>query len=243
MIRKMIIGREKELHRLKQNLLRGVHTVIYGLAGSGKTALLRELSSMLQIDGRPIVYVNHCKSRRDLLQEALTGFSQTGRMHLSVRSLRDELLAVCVRRNPCLLLDHAPLRIPHRMQRLFELLEERSTLVFSVTAVPVVSDLYYWKHESIEISSLSRKAAVEWIVSELGSLGYGNPLRNALAAEIFRFAAGNPGAISRTLAAIENQARQIDDPIRIGRMFLEGQISAETFCREKSGRPKRMSGT
>ena len=42
---------------------------------------------------------------------------------------------------------------------------------------------------------------------------YADPLKKAIAREVFRLAGGNPVAISRTLATIGSQAIRLDDPI------------------------------
>jgi AAA+ ATPase superfamily predicted ATPase len=172
----MIFGREKELNTLSRNLLQGIHMVTYGIAGSGKTAVLREISSMLRIDHKQIIYIDNCRSRRDVLEGALSSLVQTRESNhrISIKDLRNELLTVCSKQAPCLVLDHVPVRLHHRMQRLFELLEEHCTLAFGATASHVALDLYYWKYDSLEVTNLARKAALEWIDVELRNLCYGN---------------------------------------------------------------------
>ena len=110
------------------------------------------------------------------------------------------------------------------MQRLLEMLETCSTLVFSVTANPDSYDLYYWKFDALEVGNLPRKIALTWIDAELRSICYADPLKKTMAREILRLTAGNPGAISQTLAVIANQTIPLDDPIRVRRMFVDGRI-------------------
>jgi hypothetical protein len=55
-------------------------------------------------------------------------------------------------------------------------------------------------------------------------MNYAGSLKRAIALEIYRLTAGNPGAIARTLAIIGKQVISIDDPIRVRRMFIDGRI-------------------
>jgi hypothetical protein len=72
------------------------------------------------------------------------------------------------------------------------------------------------------------ESALAWIDTELRRMKYAGSLKRAIALEIYRLAAGNPGAIARTLAIIGMQVISIDDPIRVRRMFVDSRILKET---------------
>jgi hypothetical protein len=225
----MLYGREKEVQKLLLNIKGGIHTLVYGAPGAGKTTILQEGVSSLSSDQLRVVYINNCSSRRDLLESALANLKKRHvRMHdIPIQELRNTLLKVCRKKNVCLILDHLPARLHHRMQRLLEMLETCSTLVYSVTSGPGTYDLYYWKFDALEVGNLPRKTALTWIDAALRNINYLDPLKKAMAREIFRLTAGNPGAISRTLSVISNQIIPLDDPIRIRRMFVDARILVE----------------
>ena len=70
---------------------------------------------------------------------------------LRIQDLRDALLKCCRKQNICLVLDHLPAKLHHRLQRLLEMLETCSALVCGLTAGPGTYDLYYWKFEAVEV--------------------------------------------------------------------------------------------
>jgi hypothetical protein len=222
----MFFGREKEIQKLLLNMQRGIHTLAFGAPGAGKTAILLEAASKLSTDQLRVVYVGNCGSRRDLVEGALASLRKRNvrTQGIPIQDLRDVLLKTCREKRLCLVLDHLPIKLHHRMQRLLEMLETCCTLVFSVPAKPDSYDLYYWKFSAIEIKHLPRKVGLAWIDSILRGMAYVDPLKKAISHEIFRLTMGNPGAISRTLATIGNQPCPLDDPIRIRRMFVDSTI-------------------
>ena len=222
----MLFGREKEIRSLVLNLQKGANTLVFGAQGVGKSSVLIEAADRLTLEGAEVVYVHDCRSRRTLLEDALRTrrFSNERIREMQVKDLRDALLNSGKREPFCLILDHLP-KLHHPLQRLLEIMEDRCVLAFGVTSLPVSFDLYYWKFKSLEIKDLSRKASLDWISAELRTMGYPEVLRKRIAAEIFRLTGGNPGSISRTLSVIGRQTMPIDDPIRVGRMFLDGKIS------------------
>jgi hypothetical protein len=233
----MLIGRKTETDKLIRNLRNGVHTVIFGLAGTGKSALLREAQSRLldNFESEPfIVYVSDCRNRRKLLENALAGLGfnspRASRGNSSnvetrrVQDLRNALVRHSRDRNLCLLLDHLP-RLHHRLEHLLEILEQHCTLACAVTSGRDAYDLYYWKFDKIEMENLPAKIAVSWIELELGNLGYAGTLKHGIGHEILRLTGGNPGTISETLAIIRCQPCRLDDPIRVRRMFIDGRLN------------------
>jgi hypothetical protein len=222
----MIFGRGKEVQKLVQNLSQGIHTLAFGVPGAGKTAILLEASSRLSTDCMHVVYVNNCSSRRNLLESALASVRENNlrKQGIPVKELRDELLRTCEKQRLCLVLDHVPTKLHHRMQRLFEMFETCCTMAFGVTASASSYDLYYWKFDVLQVGNLQKKPSLAWINAQLSSMNYAGPLKKAIALELIRLTAGNPGAISRTIATIGKQAMPIDDPVRVRRMFIDGKI-------------------
>jgi hypothetical protein len=223
----MLWGREKEVCRLVSNLQRGVNTLVFGAQSVGKSAILMEAAERLSSEGAGVVYVNDCRSRRTLLEEAMKtrSFSNPQIREMPIRALRNALLNLGRKQQRlCLILDHLP-KLHHPLQHLLELMEERCTLAFGVTAVHGSCDLYYWKFKSLEIKNLTRKASLNWIGEELRNMNYSESLRKSIACEVFRLTCGNPGSISRTMSVVRSQPMPIDDPIRVRRMFLDGKIS------------------
>jgi hypothetical protein len=221
----MLFGREKEVCNLVLNLRSGANTLVFGAQGVGKSAILMEAAERLTSEGAEVVYVNDCRSRRTLLEEAMRTrrFSDERIREMSVKDLRNALLNSG--KEPLyLILDHLP-KLRHPLQRLLEIMEDHCVLAFGVTGLPASYDLYYWKFQSLEIKELSRKVSLDWISMELRNMGYPEVLRKKIAAEIFRLTGGNPGSISQTVSVISRQPTPIDDPIRVGRMFLDGKIS------------------
>jgi AAA+ ATPase superfamily predicted ATPase len=222
----MLFGREKEIHKLVLNMQRGINTLVFGAPGVGKSAILGEAANRLSAQEREVVYVNDCRSRRILLEQAM----KTRRIttvqvrRMSVKDMRSALLKSDEKGGICLILDHLP-KLRHPLQRLLEIMEERCVLAFGVTSLSGSYDLYFGKFKSLEIKNLPRKAALSWIGVALRTLNYPETLCTKIAPEIFRLTAGNPGLISRTLVVIGNQPSPIDDPIRVRRMFVDGQIS------------------
>jgi ATP-dependent Clp protease ATP-binding subunit ClpA len=70
----MLFGRERELGRLVENVMRGRHTVITGPADIGKTALLREAALCLgETNVVQALYVSDASRPRRLLELAVQG--------------------------------------------------------------------------------------------------------------------------------------------------------------------------
>ncbi|MGA2263315.1 MAG: hypothetical protein ABSH28_18010 [Acidobacteriota bacterium] len=224
----MLFGREKEIEKLTLNLERGIHTLVFGIEGAGKTALLQEVVS--RSSKIRLAYIRECSSRRALLEGALACLAAdraktaTPRSELLIMDLRDELIRAGRHGNACLILDHLP-RLRHRMQHLLEILEQYFTMIFAVRAHPGAYDLYYWKFDRLEVVKLPDAAARSWIERDLGQRGCAGPLGRAIAAEVQRLCLGNPGLISDTLDAIRNDAASLDDPIRVRRLFVDGRLS------------------
>ncbi|MBZ5499371.1 MAG: ATP-binding protein [Acidobacteriia bacterium] len=235
----MLYGREREIKRLVTNLEQGVHTLVFGAAGVGKSILLREAARRLSSNhdaSRLAPYVGDCSTRRVLLQNALEALAVDLRASVSakadpaverggylLRDLRNALIRISCERPICLILDH-PRRIRSRMQHLLEMLEEHCTLAFGVTASRDSYDLYYWKFDLMEIRDLPKESALPWIDEELQLMGYHGTLRNSIGNELLRLTGGNPGAISQTLDVIRLERTPLDDPIRVRRMLIEGRI-------------------
>jgi replication-associated recombination protein RarA len=221
----MLIDRNKEICNLVQNIKRGIHTLVFGRPGVGKSVILREAANRLSECDMEIIYVNDCRSPRVLLEIALKfrhikGFSTRD---VSMSDLRNSLLRSNNCRKLCLILDHIP-KLHHRLKHLMEIMEDRCILIFGVTADRDSYDLYYWRFEAIEITNLRRKSALPWIAQVIRAMNYSEALCKAISNEIFNLTAGNPEAIQRTLSIISRQTEIIDDPIRIPRMFIEGQL-------------------
>jgi hypothetical protein len=111
------------------------------------------------------------------------------------------------------------------MQHLLEILERNFTLVCAVRGSRDSFDLYYWKFERLEIGNLPDAAALSWIGKELGQLGCSGRLLRTIATEVQRLCRGNPGLISRTLKMMKGSGVSLDDPIRVRRFFIDGQLS------------------
>jgi DNA polymerase III delta prime subunit len=237
----MLVGREKELTKVVENMRRGIHTLVFGPAGTGKSALLQEAARQLDrgdMESLRAVYVGDCGGCRRLLAEALATrplqnrsargkpLHSTSRVdgRLRVRDLRDQLLSSAQESRLCLLLDHLP-PLHHRMRRLLELLEEKFTLACAVTAHRGAYHLHYYRFDKVELVDLRPDLALGWVEDELGRLGYGEALRVALAREITRRAGNNPGLIAETLKVIRAQPQRLDDPIRVRRMFVDGMLN------------------
>jgi len=223
----MLFGREKEVRKLVLNMQRGIHTLVFGDQGVGKSAILKEAVSRLSAGEAEVVYVNDCRSRRILLEEAIKTRQMNNAQvrEMCIKDLRNALLkSGGEKQRLCLVLDHLP-KLHHPLKRLLEIMEERCVLAFGVRGLPGSYDLYFWKFKSLEVKNLSRKDALAWISAELRKMSYAEALRKTIAPEIFRLTGGNPGSISRTLYAIGSQRVPLDDPIRVRRMFVDGKIS------------------
>lgn len=249
----MLVDRERELTKVVENMQRGVHTLVFGPMGTGKSALLQEAAFQLNQSrpaGMRAIYVRDCSQCRSLLEGALSNLPQESRsatrrpLHstsrvegwMRVQDLRDMLFS-CVRKGrACFLLDHLP-PLHHRMQRLLELLEERFTLACAATASRAGYDLYYWRFDKVELGDLKVDVALRWVEEELGCLRYAGSLQGAIAREVVRLAGGNPGSISETLNVIRSQPRPLDDPIRVRRMFIDGRMNR--YFRSSRRRPAR----
>jgi hypothetical protein len=222
----MLFGRGREIQKLLLNMQRGIHTLVFGASGVGKTSILLEASSKLSTDQLRVVYVGNCGSRRDLLEEALSSLRKKNvrTQGFPIQDIRDVLLKTCRGQRLCLVLDHLPIKLHHRMQRLLEMFETCCTMVFGLTATPDSYDLYYWKFDALEVGNPSRKTTLAWIDTELRHMNYAGSLKRAIALEIYRLTAGNPGEIARTLAIIGKRVISLDDPIRVRRMFVDSRI-------------------
>jgi hypothetical protein len=239
----MLVGREREVEKILQNLRRGIGTLVFGAAGAGKTAILLEVASRLgpaRARGRHgAVYIGDCSRRRRLLEGALEGLVQDAgasvpsresrpparRRPLRYQELRELVCAKSRGRAICLFLDRLP-ELNRPMKHLLELLEQHFTLTCAVTAMPGAYDLYFWKYDRVEVGDLRRNDALPWIERELAGMGYESLLGKAIALEVYRLAWGNPRAISDTLHAIGSQVVPLDDPIRVRRMLISGMLLA-----------------
>jgi hypothetical protein len=237
----MLLGREKEIGKLVENLRLGRHTLVLGPAGVGKTALLEAASILLKRSfpsELSVIYLRRCESRRKLLLGALgqlssrisvkrdsrIGRGAAGKRYARIPELRNCLIGAAGRKRICLLMDHVQ-RLRHPMQHLLELLDSSCTLVCAIRARPDEHDLYFCKFDKIELGNLPRETALRWIESELGLLGYCRRQKTRIAREILRLTKGHPKSCSDTLRIIRKQDLQIDDPIKVRRMFVDGLLS------------------
>ncbi|MBN2337737.1 MAG: ATP-binding protein [Acidobacteria bacterium] len=219
----MLYGRERELARLLRNVSGGTHTLLHGVPGAGKTAILQQARTLVPPGPPHVVYVGDCSSRGALLRGALEERSDgfPAGEGLRVEELRNAFFRACRRERLCLFLDHLPAKPHYRLRRLLELLEPRCTLVCAVTADPGACDLCYWKFEALAVGAPSGGSARTWVDEELRRLGYALPLRESVGREIVRITARNPGAIARVLAVIGGQAFLLTDPIQVRRIFVD----------------------
>jgi hypothetical protein len=223
----MLVGRDEEIRKLIRNLEQGIHTLVFGSEGTGKSALLQEVASR-ELSTR-VIYVGNCSSRRILLQDAVTRMTAkpTGPALLRdtpIKDLRDQLFRMGRREKSCLMLDHLP-RLRHRMQHLLEMLEQHFTLICAVRAVANAYDLYYWKFARLEVSNLSEAASRSWIERGLAQMGCSGSLARAITLEVQRMCRGNPKLISDTLKMMHASGVPLDDPIRVRRFFIDGLLS------------------
>jgi len=159
----MLFGREREIETVAQNLRRNVHTLVFGVPGVGKSAVLRTAAARLNEDVSPdstAVYVSNCSQRTTLLLGALHGLaSEEGSVEsasvgrLRFRDLRNKVLAETGRRQLYLLLDHLP-KMNRRLEHLFEILESKCTLACAITAGPYAYHRYFWKYDKVEVCEL-----------------------------------------------------------------------------------------
>ena len=235
----MLYGRDREIQDLVANLRHGVHTLVFGTSGSGKSALLQEAARLLssnQASERLVAYVGDCRSRTTLLKCALDVLAgnvgvavlppavrSTRRRDFLLQDLRNALIQISREKHLCLILDHLP-KLHYRMRHLLEILEEHCTLACGVTAPRGGYDLYFWKFEALEVRNLPRESALSWIDEEIGCMGYKGRLRTTIGLELLRLTNRNPGSISRTLDVIRTQRIPLDDPIRVRRMLVDGRI-------------------
>jgi hypothetical protein len=224
----MLFGRDREINKLVRNREQGIHTLVFGIEGTGKSALLQELAS--RPSSIATIYARDCGSRRNLLEGTLKRassarqISPTALRESLIKDLRNDVVKLSQQQSVCLLLDHlAPLR--HRMQRLLEILEEHFTLICAVRAMPGTYSLYYWKFDRLEVGALPDSAARSWIETELALLGCKGSLVRSIGDEVQRLCRGNPGLIADTLKAMRAGTVLLDDPIRVSRYFIDGRLS------------------
>lgn len=237
----MLHGREKEIGKLVENLRSGKHTLIFGPAGVGKTALLKEAAIILKRsfpNELSSIYLCGCETRRKLLLGALVqinspisikrnskiGRGVSGKHYARIPELRNRLLGAASKKRICLLLDHVP-RPRHPMRHLLELLESSFTLACAIRARPDEHDLHFCKFDKIELGNLPNEAAFPWIDSELGLLGYHGRQKTKIAREVLRLTKGHPQSCADTLQIIRKQDPKIDDPIKVRRMFVDSLLS------------------
>jgi energy-coupling factor transporter ATP-binding protein EcfA2 len=244
----MLYGREREVQDLVANLRHGVHTLVFGPSGSGKSALLLEAARLLssnQESERLVAYVGDCSSRKVLLKCALDvlagnfgasvfppvvpGMRHRGFLY---KDLRNALIRISREKHLCLILDHFP-KLHYRMRHLLEMLEEHCTLACGVTAPRCGYDLYFWKFAALEVHDLPRESALSWIDEEIGRMGYEGRIRQVIGLELLRLTNRNPGSISRTLDVIRTQRVPLDDPIRVRRMLVDGRIRTEVSIEDR----------
>jgi len=225
----MLFGREREIETVAQNLRRNVHTLVFGVPGIGKSAVLREAAARLNGDASPdstAVYVSNCSQRTTLLQGALHGLASEGCAvesasvgRLRYSDLRNRVVAETGKRQLQLLLDHLP-KMNRRLEHLLEILESKCTLACAVTAGPYAYHRFFWKYDKVEVCELSRKSILQWIESDLAQIGYGEESRIAIAGELYRLAGGNARSITITLDEIRNEGVPLSDPIRVSPLYF-----------------------
>ena len=228
----MLFGREREIETVAQNLRRNVHTLVFGIPGVGKSAVLREAAARLNGDVSPdstAAYVSNCGQRTTLLQGALLSLaieegavrSSRGK-HFRYRDLRNMLFAETDRRQIRLLLDHLP-KMNRRLEHLLEILESRCTLACAVTGGSYGYHRYFWKYDKVEVCELSRKTVLQWIEHDLSQTGYEEESRKAIAGELYRLAGGNARSITVTLDEIKHQVLPLSDPLRVSTIYFAAQ--------------------
>jgi hypothetical protein len=121
---------------LALNLKQGIHTLVFGIPGAGKTAILLEASSRISKDRLCIAYLDNCSSRRNLLENAMANVHKNSvrTQAIPIRNLRDALLKACKKQRLCLVLDHVPAKLHYRMPRLLEMLRSEK-----ISSLPVMS--------------------------------------------------------------------------------------------------------
>ncbi len=86
-----LIGREKEVLELEENIKKGISTVLHGEKGIGKSSILKFVSNLQKENS---VYIEEFKHKNTLIKIILSGKSESGELDMNDSIIRDTVRAL-----------------------------------------------------------------------------------------------------------------------------------------------------
>lgn len=208
-------GRGKEVEQLRQLYADHRHAVIVGPAGSGKTALVRQV--------RQVCPLLHCEETSSLRRICDCLERDLGWRHykLNVIERKNRLIDYLARRGEVVVFDHVALT-PPRVARFMAHLAERVPVWIACRST-LAQDLgHVWQYLSryvrVELPSLSPDET-RVLVEASADAGHIQPDAKAHVAKIHRLSKGNPRLLEELLIELASRHYEMDKPF--GRQLLD----------------------
>jgi len=203
----LLIGREPELQRLRENVARGRHSLLFGKVGLGKSHLLRVLERELPRS----IYLEQIRPLRASLLALCQALHARGELglpglppdtpwaegakklaRLNIRELTDLLVQSLHDRGSVLILDQLEGLTPSMAPAMERLLAEALVLGATSQLKPALQKIW-WAFDRIDLAPLTREEAREllWALADPAKISDAAMFENKVLAQ----ANGNPYAL------------------------------------------------
>jgi integrase/recombinase XerD len=222
-----IVGRDRELMQVCDNLNKNINTILIGKIGIGKSHILKQIElngkKILKIDemsNLKLTFVNMLlylfeNDKLSLQQLIYTEFDRSKLSQKlqkdSVQSLIEEILKITEKHEYILMIDHVDGITPKAMKAI-ELLKDHFTIITTAREIPIAKTSFIWNFEKLNIEPLPRGASLELI----HRLSYDIEVEDVelYRNHIYDQSSGNPRVIFELCERYRKEALVTDDIVR-----------------------------
>jgi site-specific recombinase XerD len=222
-----IVGREKELMQVCDNLNKNINTILTGKIGLGKSHILKQIElqgkKILKLDemaNLKLTFVNMLlylfENDKKAIGEILySDFDNTKLQQKlqrdSVQSLIEEVLKITGKHEYVLMIDNVDGITPKAM-RAIEQLKDHFVIVTTAREIPINRTSFIWNFEHIKIEPLSRTNSLELI----HKLSYDIEVEDTelYRNHIYEQSSGNPRVIFELCERYRKESIVTDDIVR-----------------------------
>lgn len=221
-----VIGRSRELSKLIESAGQGLHTLVTGSSGSGKTRLLKTLQREWRDRGLSAVYASLNRRPHETLAELACsiGIDSAG----TTIHLKGKLSATFERTSTLLLLDDIDEPSMQHFRALEPIFASAKAVVGAAQHEHAVGSLrrVFWNRDAnVNLRSLSKRDALRLTQSVLTTLSNETLFDEALIERIVGAGRGNPGRITEMCSRVVDPSyRDERGRIRFGALVIDSVV-------------------